>query len=225
MKLGDTFDDNRGVATSLMETVVVIAVVAIVAGAAMVPALESLDDAKISRTVRDTQLIAMAVHNFMQDTGVPPAFKSGLATRATDEIFHVLETAGEDATDETSSWPTEADEIDLLENHLIENEPGETGPRYPRVGEISFNRHKGWNGPYLTRSPTSDPWGDRYLINVQFLTPQGVDVVREDPNIPTGGRVAVVVLSPGANRTIETRFDQLNDSFVALGDDIIFRIQ
>ena len=225
MKLRNTIDDNRGMATSLVETVLVIAVVAIVVSATVVPALGTLDDAKVSRAVRDTQLIATAVLNFRQDTGVPPAFKSGLATRSTDEIFHVLETEGLDATDETSSWPTEADEIDLLENHLIENEPGDTGSSYLRVGEVSFNRHKGWNGPYLNRSPGSDPWGDRYLVAVQFLTPQGVDLVRADLSIPTGGRVAVVVLSPGANRTIETRFDQLNDSFSAGGDDIIYRIQ
>ena len=71
--------------------------------------------------------------------------------------------------------------------------------------------------------PDSDPWGDKYLVNVQFLTPQGEDLASLE--VPTGGRLAVVVLSAGPNRTIETEFEQLNDSFEAGGDDIVFRIQ
>ncbi len=224
MKLRNTFHDNRGTATSLVETVVVIAVVAIIASAGAGRLLGNMEDARRARAVADLELIAGAALNFMQDTGFPPAYKSGLATSKNDDIFHVLESDGDDAADNTNSWPTDDDEIDLLENHLIENEPDENGPSYRRVGEISFNRQKGWNGPYLSNL-SKDPWGDRYLVNVQFLTPQGVDLVRQSLGIPTGGRVAVVVLSAGANRTIETRFDQLNDSFSAVGDDIIYRIQ
>ena len=174
-------------------------------------------------------MIGIAIHSFAHDTGAPPAFKSGQGTSATSDIFLVLGTDGEDAKDSTSTWPTDTDERDLLENHLMLNQPGVTGVSYPRVGDISFNRQKGWNGPYLTRLPRSDPWGDRYLVNVQFLTPQGVDKIRNDPVsplvVPPGARMAVAVLSPGPNRTIETDFAQLDNSFSAGGDDIIFRIQ
>ena len=253
MTLPNTVTDNRGIATSLIETVVVVVIVAIIAGVAVGAGLDRIDDARVAQAVRDTELIGMAAHSFMQDTGLPPAFKSGLSTSPTDEIFFVLETEGEDAEDKTNTWPTEADERDLIENHLMMNQPDGSAPSYLRVGEISFNRQKGWNGPYLTRLPVSDPWADKYLVlkhsqkgwngpyltrlpvsdpwadkylvNVQFFTPQGVNLVREDLTIPTGGRVAVVVLSAGANRTIETRFDQLSESFTAVGDDIIFRMQ
>ena len=224
MTLRNTLADNRGLAAGLVEVVVVVAIVTILASVAIGAGLDRIEEAKEAAAGGDAEMIGMAVHNFMQDTGLPPAFKSGTATSLTDEIFFVLETEGNDAIDETSTWPTETDERDLLENHLLLNQPDGTAPGYPRVGEISFNRHKGWNGPYLFGLPV-DPWADKYLVNVQFLTPQGVDLVREDLAIPTGGRVAVVVLSPGANRKIETRFDQLNDSFEAGGDDIIFRIQ
>ena len=174
-------------------------------------------------------MIGIAVHNFSRDTAAPPAFQSGQATSPTDDIFFVLETEGEDATDSTSTWPTDTDDIDLLENHLMLNQPGVTAPSYPRQGDISYNRQRGWNGPYLSQLPGSDPWGDKYLANVQFLTPQGVEAIRNDPVkplvVPTGTRVAVVVLSPGPNRTIETDFAQLHDVFSTGGDDIIFRIQ
>lgn len=225
MTLRNTFTDNRGIATSLIETVLVVAIVAMIASVAVGAGLDRIEDARVAQAVRDTEMIGMAVHSFMQDTGLPPAYKSGLSTSRTDEIFFVLETEGEDAEDKTNTWPTEADERDLIENHLMMNQPDGSAPSYLRVGEISFNRQKGWNGPYLTRLPVSDPWADKYLVNVQFFTPQGVNLVREDLTIPTGGRVAVVVLSAGANRTIETRFDQLSESFTAIGDDIIFRMQ
>ena len=220
-----TIADNRGIATSLIETVMVIVIVATIASVAVGAGLDRLDDARVAQADRDTELIGMAIHSFMQDTGVPPAYKSGLATAATDEIFFVLETKGDEAADTTTTWPTETDERDLLENHLMMNQPGGSAPSYLRIGEISFNRQKGWNGPYLTSLPDSDPWNDKYLVSVQFLTPQGVDLVREDLTIPTGGRVAVIVVSPGANRTVETRFDQLSDTFAGIGDDIIFRVQ
>ena len=225
MTLRDTFADNRGVANGLLEVVLVIVIVATLASVVVGSGLDRLQDANEARAAGEVREIAMAVHSFMQDTGVAPAFKSGLATTPADDVFFVLETEGDDAIDETDTWPTDADERDLLENHLMMNEPDGTGPSYPGVGEISFNRQKGWNGPYFSNVPVGDPWADRYLVNVQFLTLQGVDLVREGLAIPTGGRVAVVVLSAGANRTIETRFDQLSESFEADGDDIIFRIQ
>ncbi len=226
MTLPKTFTNNRGmIATSLMEVVMVVTIVAVIASVAVGSGLDRIDDARMAQANRDTELIGMAVHSFMQDTGLPPAFKSGLATSPTADIFFVLETEGDPAEDETTTWPTEADERDLIENHLMMNQPDGSASGYLRVGEISYNRQKGWNGPYLTSLPTSDPWADKYLVNVQFLTPQGVDLVRENLTIPTGGRVAVVVLSAGANRTIETRVDQLSESFTAIGDDIIFRMQ
>ena len=229
MKPVNQLRSNRGVATSLIETVLVISVTAILASIAMIPALGGMDDAKISKAFSDTELIGIAIHNFAQDITAPPAFKSGQATSPTDDVFYVLETDGEDATDSTSTWPTDTDEIDLMENHLMMNQPDVTAPAYPRRGDISFNRQRGWNGPYLTQLPSSDPWGDKYLANVQFLTPQGVEAIRNDPVnplvVPTGTRVAVVVLSPGPNRTIETDFAQLHDVFSTGGDDIVFRIQ
>ena len=229
MKPLSTLGNNRGLSTSLIEAVLVIAVTAILASVTMIPALGGMDDAKVSKALSDTKLIGIAILNFMRDTGRAPAFKSGLATLPTDEIFLVLETEGEEAVDVTESWPSEADRRDLFDNHIMMNQPGVTAPSYPRVGEISYDRQKGWNGPYLTELPSSDPWGDQYLANVQFLTLQGVDLARNDPDnpltVPTGARVAVVVLSPGGNRTIETDFAQLHDSFSAGGDDIIFRIQ
>ena len=210
----------------MIEAVLVIAIMAILASVAAGGVGDRMESARVARAHGETAVIGIAILNFMQDTGgTAPAYKSGQATSADDEIFFTLESDGDDAVDETASWPTELDERGNLENHLITNTPSDLEPSYLRVGEISFARQRGWSGPYLASMPSADPWSNRYLVNVQFLTPQGVDLVREDLEIPAGGRVAVFVLSPGPNRTTETAFDQLDNEFEAVGDDIIFRIQ
>ena len=226
MQASCAIQDNRGVATSLIEAVVVMAIVTIIASVAVAAGVDRIENARLTKAVSETEMIGMATINFMQDTGgVPPAYKSGQATSPGDDVFFVLETEGDDSFDETDSWPTELEERGSFANHLITNTPSDLEPSYLRRGEVSFDRQRGWNGPYLASMPSADPWANRYILNVQFLTPQGVDLVREDLEVPAGGRVAVFVVSPGPNRTLETAFDQLDDEFAVVGDDIIFRIQ
>jgi type II secretory pathway pseudopilin PulG len=221
-----SLQDNRGMATSLLEAVMVIAIVAVIAGVALVSAMEQIENAKLSRAVSDTKMIAVSIHSFMQDTGFAPAFKAGDARGPEDEIFSVLETAGSDpGVTETLNWPTEAGTHELLEDQLVKNRPSGSLTPYPRMGQISFARFKGWNGPYVSRMPSSDPWDNKYLVNVQLLTAKGIKMTESTLTLSTGQRPAVFVVSAGPNRQLETRFDQVADSFVAGGDDIVFRIQ
>ena len=217
---------ESGMTTSLLEAVLVIAIVAIIATGALVAAMRHIEDARISRAMGDAKMIGLAIHTFMQDTGFAPIFKSGTARGPEDEIFRVLQSDGSDADAGSSlHWPTQANQIERLENQLIKNQPAETGAAYPRRGEISYARFRGWNGPYVPSMPSSDPWGDRYLVNVQLLSPKGIQMEQETLTLGTGQRPAVFVLSPGANRRIETRFDQIADTFAAGGDDVVYRIQ
>src|SRR5207237_10865490 len=58
-----------------------------------------------------------------------------------------------------------------IEGHLIRNvlcEPGTTAS-YPLRGTYSGDPQRGWSGPYITSLPKTDPWGDKYLINVRNL--------------------------------------------------------
>jgi len=73
--------------------------------------------------------------------------------------------------------------------------------------------------------PSSDPWDDKYFVNVQMLTPKGVLMAENTLTLGTGQRPAAFVISAGPNRQLETRFDQIADAFIAGGDDIVFRIQ
>jgi type II secretory pathway pseudopilin PulG len=216
---------ESGIATSLLEAALVIAILAIVSTMALMAAMRHLDDARLTRAMGDTETIGISIQRFMQDSGWPPVFKSGDARGPQDDIFYLLQSDGSDPIfDSSLNWPTTDSRRDRLENQLIKNQPGGMGAPYPRMGQISYNRYKGWNGPYTTAMPSSDPWGDRYFVNVQLLSPKGIQA---DPNLTlgTGQRPAVFVISAGPNRQLETKFDQVAEAFVAGGDDVVFRIQ
>ncbi|HLH31845.1 MAG TPA: type II secretion system protein [Terriglobia bacterium] len=224
--------DERGIATSLLETTIVIAIAAVLSSAALVASITHLDDAKLQQAIADTQMIAVSIQSFMNDTGFAPAYRHGNARGPQDDVFLVLQTQGNDPlVDSSLHWPTDASTRDLLSNQLVNNEPGYPGTGafigipYPRMGQISWSRYKGWNGPYTASMPKSDPWDDRYFVNVQFLTPQGIDLEHDTLTLGVGQRPAVFAISAGPNRLLETRFDQVADAFTAGGDDIVFRIQ
>ncbi|PYS28375.1 MAG: hypothetical protein DMG11_12810 [Acidobacteria bacterium] len=226
MKTASALRDDRGMATSLLEAVIMIAIVAVIAGMALVSAMDQLENAKLSRANGDVQMIGISIHSFMHDTGFAPAFKAGEARGPDDQIFFVLETAGSNpGVVDSLHWPGDAATHERLENQLVNNRPSNSDHPYPRMGQISFSRFKGWNGPYLTRIPSSDPWDNKYLINVQLLTAKGLKMAASTLTPGAGQRPAVFAISAGPNRQLETRFDQFADSFVAGGDDIVFRIQ
>jgi type II secretory pathway pseudopilin PulG len=217
---------EAGAATSLLEAALVIAILAIVSTMALVAAMKHLDDARLSRATADAQMIGISIDSFMHDTGWAPVFKSGTARGPEDDMFLVLQTDGSEPQADTSlNWPTEDSQRDRLDNQLIKNKPGGTGAAYPRMGEISYARFKGWNGPYTTSMPSSDPWGDKYFVNIQLLTAKGVQMAHSTLTLSTGQRPAVFVVSAGPNRQLETRFDQVAEAFAAGGDDVVFRIQ
>jgi hypothetical protein len=225
MKTG-ILGDSRGVATSLIEAITVIAIAAIVSSIAFVSATGRFDDAKLTRAVADVERMGIAVLTFTSDTGWAPVFKSGDARGLDDPIFLVLETSGNLPEAEASlDWPGDGNDRDRLENHLLWNRPAGSGEPYPVLGGIPYARMKGWNGPYLSGVPSSDPWGNRYLVNVQILTRSGVDAVAGDLDLSPGERAAAFVISAGPNGKLDTKFGQPADSFVPGEDDIIYRIQ
>jgi len=123
---------------------------------------------------------------------------------------------------------------DSIEDHLIRNTLG--GPTssigYPLRGTYAGDPNRGWSGPYVTALPKTDPWGDKYIINVRnlqvgYLKNGGLTQTNcgGDPNKGALPALAVVVISAGPNRNIETPVDQCYNSFVAAGDDIVFRIK
>ena len=99
--------------------------------------------------------------------------------------------------------------VDTMANHLVQNTPGEDpSARYRTpldlftgapATHVAFDSQQGsntrfaWRGPYVSAPVRSDPWGNRYAINVRFL-----DAVSASDGSDFAGYVQdVFVLSAG----------------------------
>jgi hypothetical protein len=119
-----------------------------------------------------------------------------------------------------------------IEGHLIKNVLGDPAAvtagvpaaAYVLRGSYVGDPERGWAGPYISSLPKTDPWGNKYMINIQYLNSGFLSGLpgATPGNLP---KIAVIVLSAGPNRNIETNVDQPFNSFTAQGDDIIFRIK
>jgi type II secretory pathway pseudopilin PulG len=93
--------------------------------------------------------------------------------------------------------------VDFIERHLVTNNPrGNVANDYPTAGG---NR---WRGAYLTSPVDPDPWGNRYAVNVEFLT---------------GGSQDVVVFSSGPDEQIDSLYSQ--NGLTAGDDDLIVLVE
>jgi hypothetical protein len=78
--------------------------------------------------------------------------------------------------------------VDFIERHLVTNNPrGNAANDYPTTGGSP------WRGAYLSAPVNPDPWGNRYAVNVEFLT---------------GGNQDVVVFSAGPDEQIDSAYSQ-----------------
>jgi type II secretory pathway pseudopilin PulG len=127
-------------------------------------------------------------------------------------------------------------DVDFLEYHLCTNTPGGgIGVPYRRVSSEPpsigasqgggfarpnygyFNSPFGWRGAYMTAPINPDPWGNRYMINAEFL-----DASPDLPGNYNNMAFDVVVLSAGINEITETPFAM--DGAAPGGDDQIYVI-
>jgi prepilin-type N-terminal cleavage/methylation domain-containing protein len=197
---------------TLIEMIVVIAVIAVLASIITPIIAKYLEDSKLSRAVSDVKMISAAIGDFYKDNARWPIFIDPTMPLTESNNLLLLLGVGRDAAvvpgetldtkfwNEVGGWP--AQRIDRLEDHLVYNEP----PTH------QYNSLK-WKGPYLSKI-TADPWGNHYSVNTAYLT-----------NFYPEGEV-VWVISAGKNETWETDFRQLNSSSTTVGgDDVSFRIK
>ncbi len=187
---------------TLIEIVIVLAIIAVLAGIFSPTLTRYVGDARIRKAEVDVQHIGGAIAMMYGDTGHWPLWASGTATKAGDTDFNLIESDdGDDPTMDTgvTEWDGASD---TFTDQLIDN-----APSYPISGR------RAWRGPYIEKI-TADPWGSMYKVNVEFLQPAEV-----------GGMQPVFVISAGPNKKIETTFDQPGPSITRGGDDVIFRIK
>ena len=188
---------------TLLEIVIVLAVVGILVGI-LVPTVRSyVGSAKTQRAEQDTKALGEALLAFNKDTARFPIFQSGTATTPSDSVYVVLRTAeGDTPAANDATWLSAT--ADTFTNQLEKNAPGGAGTAYPTTGDFA------WRGPYM--GPIRmDPWGNRYLSNANKLLPNASN--------------AVWVLSAGPNETVETTFSQGRAAPTVGGDDIAYRIK
>ena len=188
---------------TLIEVVVVLAVIGILI-ALLTPMITSyIRDAKIRRAQSDTKTIAAAVQAFSKDLADWPIWKDGTKRKATDPVFDALYTSSGDtpATGSGVSIPSTSN-MDTIENQLVDNKPS-----YPTTGT------RKWMGPYLEKV-SADPWGNKYYVDVKGLQPANINSM-----------MPAFVVSAGPNKKLETKFAQTGPSITIGGDDIVFRIK
>ncbi len=206
---------------TLLEIIVVLAVLGALAAMLTPVVFRYIDDANRTRAQNDASAIAAGINQMYTHTGRYAFYQ---AARGAGALAYVADTdaallSSNDACDTgdtdlatcdntapavgaSTGWAATG-KADSLTNQLIENTPAyaTTGPRR-------------WRGPYLDAIPALDPWGRSYLVNIS----------KADPNDSTPE--AVFVLSAGANGIIETNGNTLATANATVGgDDVIARVR
>ena len=183
---------------TLIEMVVVLAVIAILAAILTPTITRYIENARVRRAENDCRAIAGAIAKFNADVGEWPIWEVGTVTGYDDASYEVLYSPGDAPFDSTKGWSAD---IDSLAAQLNNNSPG----------YLTTGRHRRWQGPYLP-DLSEDPWGNQYQVNVASLAPGTT-------------AQAIFVLSAGPNEYIETGYAQGIVTPVLSGDDIWCRIR
>ena len=203
---------------TLLEIIVVLAVLGALAAMLSPVVFRYIDDANRARAQADTRVLATALQRFYADTGRWPFYENGSGaaaygagdarylSSATCAIEGTTDTLDECAPSLAATLPATCvgeDNADSFVRHLVTNSGG-TGNYNATAG---FPR--AWKGPYTDAIPTADAWGNPYLANIG----------------DAAGTEAVIVISAGANGIIETAANSPVASNVTPGgDDIISRV-
>jgi len=180
---------------TLIEVASVVAITATLAAVAVPVALDKVNEGKIVSALQDTKQIGATIAAFYKDVGEFPAFDG-----AAKETMHVLRSG--DQNDQklgtgfdpvgagSTKWVSAAADgvTDLLENHLVKDNPGGTNDAYL---DASLN----WKGPYADTFTKRDPWGNNYLVYIRAFY---------KPTTGVGTKEYGWIISAGPNAKLET---------------------
>lgn len=208
---------------TLLEIIVVLAVLSALAAMLSPVAFRFIDDANKTKTQTDVTAIAAAINQMYKDTGRWPFYKVGTGKMAfepstdafiltsndncsmADADIGACDTKAPNDGGQLIGWNTSGVKADSLTNQLIK---GNGGTPYAVTGA------KAWKGPYLTAIPATDAWDRSYVVNI----------INADPADLTPSWV--LVLSAGPNGIIETNANTTaTANTVAGGDDVIARVK
>lgn len=155
------FSEERGF--TLIEVIVVAAIIAVLAGIIVPLVFKEVDESKISKAKADVKTIQTAIMMFYKDNQKWPRYTNDGGTLV--ENITLLRTNGNFPEEVDANFDTT--QIGVLKNHLVEN-----GVGY----DIK------WKGPYLNDT-NPDPWGNAYIIDASsFGTSNPVWILSAGPN-------------------------------------------
>lgn len=198
---------------TLIELTVVLAVIVTLALVIAPPIANMVSAARSARAETDCQVIASAVVQFYRDNGFFPSWRlaqAGGPGRPEHRVQLLISPGRIPQEDQPTPWTTGI--AGQLVDQLVTDVPG--------YALRSPTSQTGWNGPYVSSVIRADPWGNRYVVNIELLDSSASQITRS-------GRVksAVWVLSAGPDGIIDTPYAQPISSAAPGGDDICFRIQ
>ncbi len=191
---------------TLVEVIIVLAVIAILASILIPIVTKNIEDSKIARAKSDTRTIAEAMLKAREDMGFWPIIdrNSNATALLIGTTPDPVLTAVPQSSGGVSSWSRTPAETIWWE--LVN-----TGNSYQKINPNPHNLPC-WMGPYLAEVKF-DPWGNPYLINSSYLSGgASPDSTRK-----------VWVISAGSNKLMDTGFE--GTTLNLGGDDVGFPIQ
>ena len=205
---------------TLLETIVVLAVVGSLAAMLAPVVFRYIDDSKKVQAQSDTITIAAAIQQMYKDTGRWPFYKVGtskLTFTAADDAAVLTSNTACSGVPAAMSCDTTAPVTGTgwgvfstvlaasLSSQLILNTPA-----------YSTSGGRPWKGPYLDAIPLLDPWARSYLVNIG----------NANPDTEGSTQKWVVVISAGPDGNIDTSGDTAGTANPAVaGDDIVARVK
>jgi type II secretory pathway pseudopilin PulG len=192
---------------TLVETTIILTMLAVLAAAAAPVASRTIDRAKLTRARGDAVKIKNAMLTMLDELTQFNLFTTD-GTNNGPTVYMLVsdgDTPLELGPDGDARWQNPVDDltgqVDFFERHLITNNPGgDVANDYPTTGVNP------WRGPYLLGPVDADPWGNRYASNVRWIkdAPKANDVV---------------VLSAGPDERINSAWER--DGLTPGDDDIV----
>ncbi len=193
---------------TLVEVIVVLAVVLLLSGIAVPLISGYVEDSKRGRAEAEVKVMAGAFAAVYKDVGIFPSRNSS----GNNNVVRSFYTGPTRPTANTYinsnghnfyQWAASTTTGDAVDNQLLNNIPqGSTSGAWPTTSNLR------WRGPYLAGPSPLDPWGRPYLINVYstFAT-------------HNTNHKRTFVICAGPNGRLETQENARSNADLA-GDDI-----
>lgn len=196
---------NQKKGFTLIEMVVVLAVISILVTILIPQMARHLTDVRVARTKNELQVLGAAIADFYKDTGIWPYTNlpgpSGGVNRVVGDIFNIPQGRARIAGPGAERWGN-FEIFKPLYDYLYFNNPDEDTWRFNQNEpgqDFNIEGNHAWKGPYIDYRVYRDPWGSSYVINARYF-----------PNNPLGKDFRfhnVYILSAGNDKLWSTPFD------------------